>query len=99
MKLISLVIAKLGRARGSRWLGGRGVPWEIRESRLGLYPTTPTQTTHFKIHLGDKSDPVIHSGSPEIDSEVILEAFILREVLKNVGKQTGKPWGESKCQV
>ena len=33
------------------WGGGRGVPWEIRESRLSLYPTTPTQNVNSKIHL------------------------------------------------
>ena len=32
-------------------MGGRGVPWEIRESRLCLYPTTPTQNVNSKIHL------------------------------------------------
>ena len=71
MKVVSLVIAKLGESKGVLVAGGvRGglVPREIRESRPGLYPTTPTQTLHFKIHLRDKS----HPASSEVDSELIV---------------------------
>ena len=62
---------KVGGEQGG--LGGWGlrgglVPREIRESRPGLYPTTPTQTLHFKIHLRDKS----HPASSEVHSELIV---------------------------